>query len=128
MPPILELPLYIFHAISEYICTFILSEDKRTKKESFKSWRNLCNSSKLLHEVKQSLTVYDLNLVHSVAYLTQREAKNILFPERYYKIDAILMKRVVDNINVMFKQILLDLKYFIDQKSFLIPQLFILYN
>jgi hypothetical protein len=69
MNQVVSLPLCLFDTISGYLVELVVGEDK-IYKENLKSWRNFCNVSKKVHEIKRYFCVYNLNNIYSVTYLT----------------------------------------------------------
>jgi hypothetical protein len=65
MSPICYLPLCIFITVSEYLLTFSTGNELQRRKNHYeedhmknlKSWRNLCNASLCLNEVRTTLFI-----------------------------------------------------------------------
>jgi hypothetical protein len=73
---LINIPLSVFDVIREYFIIFsILKNDDF--KENIKNWRNFCNCSKSLLEIKAFHSYYDLNLMYSAAYVVYNDVSSI---------------------------------------------------
>jgi hypothetical protein len=101
-----ELPFYLYAFISEYFVTATIDEPVGHCNEYAISWRNFCNSTKLLYEVKQHFIVYDLNWIHSLGYVNYASGR-IFNPGSRYDWLAVhdAVTKLSTNIRSSLKQI-----------------------
>jgi hypothetical protein len=70
------LPLCLFGPIQEFLVTFSIDDEIENRKENLKSWRNCCNTSHLLNEVKRCFIYYNFNVFFSFSYLVYTTGYN----------------------------------------------------
>jgi hypothetical protein len=63
-----DLPLSVFEVIRSYFVVF--SVEYNYYKRPIQNWRNFCNCARSFAEIKRFYIYYDLNLLHSCAYVT----------------------------------------------------------
>jgi hypothetical protein len=104
---ITSLPLCLFDTISEYLVELVIGDDI-TYKENLKSWRNFCNSSKKVSEIKRYYIVYNLNNIHSVSYLTFRDEDLSFVPYSNVLEEARpAVRRILSSVESTVKQLFL---------------------
>jgi hypothetical protein len=69
MTLVTDLPLCVCTFAGEYLTTLSIFQEDSEKAENLQSWRNFCNSSSSLNELKRKAAVYNLDIIHSPLYL-----------------------------------------------------------
>jgi hypothetical protein len=115
---IFNLPSCIYSNISEYLVSLSIDNllqwcgsksylDDRLM--NLQSWRNFCNSSKNLSDVKKSFIFYDLNVRYSIGFVVVDDSDISLFSHFLSEKDTFLseIRKLQDTVNNPTKQVLL---------------------
>jgi hypothetical protein len=119
MTLVTDLPLCICLLFGEYLTSLSVFQEDFLKAENLQAWRNFCNCSRSLGELKRKAAIYNLDIVHSPLYLCNGKFHQPFF-KKEFKIEADLffdwktagegISRLCSFITDSSKQILLNME------------------